>query len=367
MKTQAELQSEVYVDESQPRGSLLRYGHYTDAAPAVESAAKQFAFGGDIVTAEQGDWILTRQPNLLGLDSPSATVFRRGFKLRGCGDGTRFVVNFALGYAFDLGSPTDNIFTRGIQLSDFMIVRGAGIPKTARAVRLQRAYQSTLRGVWIKDLYCGIELPAKAGDADACSQTLIDQCRIETANGFAVDARAAPGVNENSQLTITRSFFRGNGVANEPSSEPASGGIIANVQQLILNGVLFAENNNASLYLPGGAGLTTIVDVQNTAFENTTKRHVRIMGCHGFRGRSLNLYSNDQFTAFAGIDIDADIVPVDFVDLENVCVRATAANNNMVCLRAKGQHLGRTSARGFIFQNFDHPGQLRSQGFNLES
>lgn len=364
--TPAESAAQIAVDRLVRPGDLRRYGDASDIAPGLENAAKQYAFGGLPVIAPQGTYYLRRPARLNLYGMQSGPVFRQGFDLSGHGVGTQFVTDFSpgmVGAALQLGGLVDNFFDIGIKLRNFSLIKGSG---GAGGIELRRAYQTLLENLWIRDLDGDLlYMPTDKGDADACGQTLVRGCRLEAGRRHAVYAPAKPGANENSLLTLQDTTIRGIGNPNETSSAPTTCGIHVNGQLFVMDRCLVAECYNAGLWLPGGPGVTTMVRIQNSAFENNTGAHIMsIGGVDNLSIEKINLYNNATYRARAGIELNGDIAEgqgiINNVDINGVVVRATPENSPYTAIKIWGRNAyGIGVPRNVSWQNFGHPGQVR--------
>ena len=365
--TPAESASELYIDDYWPPGDLRRYGGdqngvYSSAA-AFEGAIRQWYRGGAALYAPTGRWLIDQKISALTSDD---AIFTQGFVLRGDGMArTVLDVRVADGFFLEIGAHVDFKFQLAVKLQDLHITSlgrsGGG------GVRLRRCFQTLIENVWISNLGGDLlNFPVVSGDGDGCNQTAIRGCRLEAGRAWAVNVDAPGPVNEDSFLTIERSFFRGNGTASRGTGAPTSGALKYKGQMLSCSGVAFAENENVGLYIPGGPGLTTMVDLQKIAFENNRGMHVYCTGVDNFKARSLNLYSNDQHRARFGMRFDGSTATVRNVDIDGVIVRASARNDDYTAFAIGGRYADRKSCpapRHVSWQNFDYAGQRRMVGF----
>ena len=131
------------------------------------------------------------------------------------------------------------------------------------------------------------------------------------------------------------------------------------------------QNNNANLWLPGGAGLS-----QDFWLDFSSENPVSGFGklIHGGRNGHLiqpHLYSNQSFGGpnHGGLLIDGVISVVRNIKVEQPMIRATAAENNYIAAKAMGALCDNQSMQWIDpdYKQFDFAGQKRVEGFVVTS
>ena len=288
-----------------------------------------------------------------------------GPKIYGAGVGmTVFLADFEGGAVFDLDTTVDHSAIYRASLG--AVFEGFSISgrSSASGIRLRTAAQVTLRALHILGLGgTGIELVCRAGDNDGSNMVHVEQVRIENVRGWGIDAAGAEGFNEISFLSLRHVFVQNCGTA--ASGSPESGGMRWKGQICTLEQCAFTLNQNVALYVPGASGIAQSLDLRGVAFENNVGRHLLCTGITGFKGRNIQFYSNDDYRVGIACEFDGRLHPIRAVDIDGVVVRATAANRDQVAFRLGGTFAepDRCRVRNVVWENYDHPGQHRFQGF----
>jgi hypothetical protein len=342
----------------------------SDDAPAIQRLVDAALAEGRPIFFPPGTYRLDR-PILIRAARSSAEIasLAPAPRLFGAGAGrTVFQPRFAGGAAFDLDSAVDHrsLYRAafGAAFEGFTIACSGG----ASGIRLRTAANVTLRGLHIVGPGGnGVEVLCQAGDNDASNMVLIEQVRIENMGGWGVDAAAGEGFNELSFLLLRHVFVQncGSGPGTGASPAPASGGMRWKGQVCGLEQCAFTLNRNVGLYVPGGAGLAQTLELRTTAFENNLGRHLLCTGLTGLKGRSLQFYSNEASPVAVACELDGRHDTIRSVDIDGVVVRAAAGNRDQVAFRIGGTfaELDSCRVRNVTWENFDHPGQRRFDGF----
>ncbi len=288
----------------------------------------------------------------------------------GEGIGRSVIVATGNGPVFDIDSDADHRAqfkgTLGVRIEGLSIVGAPG--NRGSGIRLQTAYMASLRQLHIAGLSGdGIILPALVLDTDASNMVAIEQVRIEQCGGWGIDAKGAPGHNELSFLKLDQVFIQGCGTRGSAAA-PSSGGMRYKGQIATLEQCAFTLCENVALYVPGEAGLAQSIEVRSTAFENNRARHVLCTGVSGFKMRSVQFYNNDAYRATVACEFSGASHTVRFVDIDGAVVRATAGNAPLTAFRIGGVHAQTATCRvrNVIWENYDHPGQQRFDGFAFD-
>lgn len=338
-----------------------------DDGPAFQRALDAAIAGDRPLLVPPGRYRIG-QPLIMRVNRPfaHAGAFSAGPQVLGSGIGlTTFIADFAEGALFDLAPDSDPAArfraSLGAAIRGFTIVGGRG---RATGIRLRAAFQCAIADVHIAGLGGdGIEIVCRNGDNDGSNMVSLERVRIENVRGWGIAAAAALGFNENSFLKLTHVFVQGCGTRR--AGTPATGGMTWKGQVLTLEQCAFAVNENVALFIPGEAGLAQTADLRSVAFENNIGRHLLCTGVTALKGRNLQFYSNDQHVVTAGCEFDASSHPVRAVDLDGVVVRATAGNGAITAFRLHGPHAEPDTCRvrNVVWENYDHRGQRRFDGF----
>lgn len=249
----------------------------------------------------------------------------------------------------------------------FTINRGATTTNGV-GIYMTAAYQPTIRNVSIIGMSLhGIQIPCILGDTDGSNQVLLDHVRVENCAGWGIKANGDSGFNETSYIYMQQVFVQGCGTASG-SATPPSGGMDWKGQILTLQQCAFTLNENCALYIPGQAGLAQTADLQDTTFENNKVRGLYCTGITAFKGRNLQFYNNNSYTATNGCEFDGASYTVQNVDLDGVVVRATSGNNAYTAFKISGSNaqLNTCRVRNVTWDNFDYAGQTRFDGWQFD-
>jgi hypothetical protein len=295
---------------------------------------------------------------------PHAPFLGAGPRVTGAGAMlTELIADFGAGALLDVGVDAD--FAReykaidGATFTGFAILGAGG---GASGIRLQGASRCRMTDLLFANLRGnGLQIVCEHGDNDASNMIRLERVRFDTIAGWGLDAMAGPGMNEISFLSLAQVFFHGCGRAG-PGLQ--SGAMRWKGQVCSLDQCAFTENRNVALFVPGAAGLAQTLTIRDTAFENNEDRHLVCTGITGFRASGIQIYSNDAVRARSGLLFDASHHVVRGVDVNGAVVRATAGNGDFTAFAAQGGNLDvGNRVRNVVWENFDHPGQRRFDGF----
>lgn len=354
-----------------PYGNLLRYGANSsgtaDASPALVAAWAQFKAGGARAYAPAGTYRMDTEVDWF---NGNAGVFVPGPVLVGEGVGvTIFDNRVSSGYMLDIDSDTGNNHATfkgllGGLLYGFTIKTNAA-PASSSGIRLRTAYNFNVEQVHITGMSGnGIVVPCQVGDNDGSNMLKLKHVRIENCAGWGIKADGDSGFNETSFIEMEHVFIQACGT-NNAAATPPSGGMIWKGQILALHQSCFTLNENCALFIPGAAGLGQTVDLQNTTFENNKKRGLYCTGIAAFKGRNIQFYNNNTYTATNACEFDGASFTVRNVDINGVVVRATSGNNAYTAFKISGTNaeLQQCRVRNVAWDNFDYTGQTRFDGW----
>ena len=315
-----------------------------------------------------------RQPIRIRVDRyfPHAGAFGAGVRIAGAGQGaTIFDSEVADGALFDVDTTADprTLFRAvlGCVFEGFTI-RGARGARRGTGIRLRRAFQVKLRDLHIVGMTGdGVEVQNLVGDNDAPNMIGVEHVRIENCAGWGIAAASAAGHAELSFLLLQQVMIQHCGTRAE-GAVPASGGMKWKGQLCTLVQTGFVLNANCGLLIPGEAGLAQSIDLQGVVFENNFGRHLLCTGVSAFKGRNLQFYSADIATVSVACEFDGSRHTVRAVDIDGAVVRATPGNRPYTAFRIGGTHaeIGSCRVRNATWENFDHPGQARFDGFQFD-
>lgn len=307
---------------------------------------------------------------------PNAFVsaFGVGLKLYGDGIGKTIFDNRVAGgpmINIDSDGGAHAVFqgVLGVELHGFTIKNLGGAPANSTAIKLRTAYLCSIRQVHIIGMSAhGIEIPCTVGDNDGSNMLLIDQVRIENCAGWGIKADGDPGHNETSFIRMQHVFVQACGT-NSGAATPPSGGMIWKGQMLSMQQCGFTLSENCGLFIPGQAGLAQTADIQNTTFENNKKRGFYCTGISAFKGRNLQFYNNNAYTATVQCEFDGASFTVRQVDIDGVVIRATNGNNPITAFKISGANadLATCRVKRVVWDNFDYAGQTRFDGWQFDA
>jgi hypothetical protein len=276
---------------------------------------------------------------------------------------TELIADFGAGALLDVGVEAD--FAREYKAIDGATFTGLailGAAGGASGIRLQGASRCRMTDLLFANLRGnGLQIVCEHGDNDASNMIRLERVRFDDVAGWGLDAMAGPGMNEISFLSLAQVFFHGCGRAGAglPSGAMRWKGQVCSLDQCA-----FTENRNVALFVPGAAGLAQTLTIRDTAFENNQDRHLVCTGISGFRASGIQIYSNDAVRARSGLLFDASHHVVRGVEVNGAVVRATAGNGDFTAFAAQGGNLDAGNrVRNVVWENFDHPGQRRFDGF----
>lgn len=256
----------------------------------------------------------------------------------------------------------------GAVLSEFAITNTSATAGTV-GIEVLNAYEVKMDHLYIKGMTShGIELKNGAYTDDGWNMVSIKQCWIDTCAGWGIKADGTSGRNEGSYTYLEQVFFQTCGTASA-STPPPSGGMIWKGQILTMEQVAFANGvENVGLFIKGESGLGQTVDLRNTTFENCKKRGLYVTGINVFKGRNLQFYNNDTYTATAQCEFIGGSFTINQVDIDGVTVRATSGNNALTAFKLSGANVNFDTCRvrNVNWENFDYAGQVRFDGWQFD-
>lgn len=337
-----------------------------DCATAFAAAIK--AAAGSPVHVPTGRYVIRSTVRVI---VAGPRPFVAGPQLVGDGVGRSVIVAAqADGPVFDIDSDADHAREfKGVMGTRFegLSILGQGGGRGG-GIRMRSCYNAVIRQVHLFGLGGdGITIPCKVRDNDGSNMVRIDQVRIENCKGWGINAAGDPGYNEISFLLLSQVFIQGCGTASA-APVPTSGGMRYKGQIVTLDQCAFTINENVAFYVPGEAGLAQSIEFRGTAFENNKRRHILCTGVSGFKARNIQFYNNDPYSAEVACEFSGAANTVRFVDIDGAVVRATAGNARITAFRISGVHAETANCRvrNVIWENFDHPGQKRFDGFAFD-
>lgn len=334
----------------------------TDDTVAIQAAVD--AAAGRPVYVPAGTYVIT---STIDMESAATSTFNQGPQLIGDGIGkTIFDNQVSSAPMFDVkaGGVAGTNFLMGAVLRGFKVIRTT--TETAQiAIKITTSYMVEIEQVHIVGMTgTGIRIPCIVGDNDGSNMVNMKQVRIENCTGWGIDAAGDSGFNELSFLKMDHVFVQACGT-NDASSTPPSGGMKWKGQTLSMYQCAFTLNQNVAFFVVGQNGLGQNVDIQSTAFENNNKKSVLVTGVKMFRGRNVQFYNNDSYTATKGIQFDASSFVIANVDIDGAVIRATAGNNAYTAFEISGSsaNLKSCQVRNVNFDNFGYAGQVKQSGF----
>jgi len=334
----------------------------TDDTAAIQAAID--AAAGRPVYVPAGTYVIT---STIDMESAATSTFNQGPQLIGDGIGkTIFDNQVSSAPMFDIkaGGVAGTNFLMGAVLRGFKVIRTTA--ETAQiAIKIITSYMVEIEQVHIDGMTgTGIRIPCIVGDNDGSNMVNMKQVRIENCSGWGIDAAGDSGFNEFSFMKMDHVFVQACGT-NDASSTPPSGGMKWKGQILSMHQCAFTLNENVAFFVVGQSGLGQTVDLQNTSFENNKKKSVLVTGVKMFRGRNVQFYNNDTYTATNGIEFDASSFTIANVDIDGAVIRATSGNNPYTAFKISGTNadLKNCQVRNVNFDNFGYAGQVKQSGF----
>jgi hypothetical protein len=340
----------------------------TDSTVALQAAID--AAQGRIVYVPAGTYKVT---DTLAYDSAATFGFTSpGLKIVGDGMTKTFFDHRAANKPlFTLDSGTHGgsyTAAMGAVLSEFAITNTSATAGTV-GIEVLNAYEVKIDHLYIKGMTShGIELKNGAYVDDGWNMVAIKQCWIDTCAGWGIKADGTSGRNEGSYTYLEQVFFQTCGTVSA-STPPPSGGMIWKGQILVMESSGFANGNeNVGLFIKGEAGLGQTVDLRNTTFENCKKRGLYVTGVNVFKGRNLQFYNNNDYTATAQCEFIGGSYTINQVDIDGVTVRATSGNNPCTAFKLSGANVNFNTCRvrNVNWENFDFAGQSRFDGWQFD-
>jgi Pectate lyase superfamily protein len=256
----------------------------------------------------------------------------------------------------------------GAVLSEFAIINPASTAG-ATGVRILNAYEVKMDHLYIKQMtQDGIEMANGLYVDDGWNMVSLTQMWIDSCARWGIKADGTAGRNEGSYTYLREVFFQVNGTTSAAATPP-SGGMIWKGQVLVMESCAFANGTeNVGLFIKGESGLGQTVDLRNTTFENCKKRGLYVTGVNMFKGRNLQFYNNNDFTATNQCEFIGGSFTINQVDIDGVTIRATSGNNPCTAFKLSGANVNFDTCRvrNVNWENFDYTGQVRFDGWEFD-
>jgi len=256
----------------------------------------------------------------------------------------------------------------GAVLCEFAIINTAATAG-ATGIRVLNAYEVKIEHLYIKGMtQDGIELKNGLYADDGWNMISITQSWIDSCARWGIKADGSAGRNEGSYTYLREVFFQTCGTVSA-ATPPPSGGMIWKGQIMTMEQCAFANGvENVGLFIKGESGLGQTVDLRNTTFENCKKRGLYVTGINLFKGRNLQFYNNNDYTATVQCEFIGNSFSVNQVDIDGVTVRATPGNNPCTAFKLSGANvnLDTCRVRNVNWENFDYAGQVRFDGWDFD-
>ena len=341
----------------------------TDTTTAIQAAIT--AAAGRTVYFPAGTYIVTS--TLSYKTAPTQGIFSPGIRL--VGDGmlkTIFDNRVASGPMIDIDSLNHGgsyEASMASVLREFTI-KTTTSPASSTGIRVINGYQVQIDHLFIKGMTAnGIQLENGLYADDGWNMITITNCWIEDCAGWGIKADGSAARNEGSYTYMREVFFQRNGTSSA-STPPPSGGMIWKGQVFVMESCAFANGTeNVGLFIKGESGLGQTVDLRNTTFENCKKRGLYVTGVSMFKGRNLQFYNSDTFTATNQCEFDGASFTIRQVDIDGVTIRATSGNNALTSFKISGANadLNTCRVRNVVWDNFDYAGQTRFDGWQFDT
>lgn len=340
-----------------------------DSTVALQAAID--AAQGRVVYVPAGTYRVT---NTLAYNSAATFGFTSpGLKIVGDGMTKTFFDHRATNkplFTLDSGTHIPGSYTAqmGAVLSEFAITNTSATAG-ATGIRILNAYEVKIDHLYIKGMTLdGIEMANGLEVDDGWNMVSVKQCWIDTCARWGIKADGTSGRNEGSYTYLEQVFFQTCGTASA-STPPPSGGMIWKGQIMTMEQCAFANGvENVGLFIKGESGLGQTVDLRNTTFENCKKRGLYVTGVNVFKGRNLQFYNNDTYTATEQCEFVGGSFTVNQVDIDGVTVRATSGNNACTAFKLSGANTNFDTCRvrNVNWENFDYAGQVRFNGWQFD-
>jgi hypothetical protein len=291
-------------------------------------------------------------------------------KIIGDGQLKTYFDNRVNGPLFSLVTISTSVLFKGAlggRFEGFTINSGATTTNGV-GIYMTTAYQPTIQNVNIIGMSLhGIHIPCFLGDNDASNMVLLDHIRIENCAGWGIKANGDSGFNETSYIYMQQVFIQNCGTT-DGNYQPSSGGMNWKGQILTMQQCAFTINQNCALFIPGQSGAANTVDIQDTTFENNKVRGIFCRGVSVFKGRNVQIYNNQTYTATNGCEFEANSFTIENVELDGIYIRATSANNPYTAFKISGANVNLNTCRvtDVTFNNFDYAGQTRFDGWQFD-
>jgi hypothetical protein len=344
-----------------PTGSVDSY----EALQAAVTAAE-----GRVVYVPEGTYLVS---DTLSYSAPANFGFTSpGIKIVGDGMTKTFFDHRAANKPLiDIDSRTQGgpyTAQMGAVLMEFAIINTA-TTAGATGIRVVNAYQVKIDHLYIKGMTLdGIEMANGLYVDDGWNMISVTQCWIDTCARWGIKADGTAARNEGSYTYLREVFFQTCGTASN-ATPPPSGGMIWKGQIMTMEQVAFANGvENVGLFIKGESGLGQTVDLRNTTFENCYKRGLYVTGVNVFKGRNLQFYNNNDYTATAQCEFIGGSFTINQVDIDGVTIRATSGNNACTAFKLSGANVNFDTCRvrNVNFENFDFAGQVRFDGWQFD-
>jgi len=304
--------------------------------------------------------------------APTWGVFGTGAIIRGAGVGSTFFDNrVANNPLFDVDSDTHGgtyHANMGTTFEHFNIMTTTS-PANSTGIRVLNGYQVTINNLVIKGMtQDGIELANGIYTDDGWNRVSIISVWLDSCVRWGIKADGSAGRNEGSYTYLRCVFFQSCGTASA-AAIPPSGAMIWKGQVLVIESSGAANGcQNVALFIKGESGLANTVDIRNFTSENTVKRGIYCTGVKAFKARNIQIYQNNTYQGTVGVEFDGSAYTVDNIDIDGAVVRATVDNNAFTAFKISGVNavLDRCRVRNVSWDNFDHVGQTRFDGWQFD-
>lgn len=234
-------------------------------------------------------------------------------------------------------------------------------------IYLRTCFNFQIRNVRIDGINgTGVRVPCQNSDNDASNGIEFDNVRIENCPGWGVNI-GDPGNNE---ISFTQAEHLNIQNCGAPAANyiPDSGGMKWAGQIFNHRNCFFTLNNQVAMWIPGQAGLPTGYTPENLTFENNRGKSLFCRGIINMKGRNLQFYNNETYTATHGMHLEFGSFAGVNINIDSVLVRATAANA-ITEFKLEGANAQRDSirVREVYWDNFDFAGQKRFEGFAFDA
>lgn len=345
------------------KSAVIAGTNTTDVSTALQNAintgrAVHCPYAGPYIVGTKLTYITT-----------SANAYTQGLRIFGDGEEvTEFDNRVASDFMLQIDTNTTLKFQQGVKLEGFKI-KSTTAPATSGGISIRRCAHIDIDHVKISGLTGdGVKIIVNEGDGDGSHYVCLRQSHITGCGGWGLNTEISAGLNELSFLVLDHTRVESCGAASG-ATPPPSGGIKWRGQIMHLHDGACVTNENIGLYVVGGAGLGSNLNIKEWTFENNKGKHVLIEGIQNVQMHDIQLYSNDSFVATNGIEIDGSASGCRNITIDGVKVRATSGNNPYTAFKASGANAEKDTirVRNVSWDNFDFTGQTRYDGIQFDA